>query len=148
MRFRALIAEGASILSSTTASVKTTVYTLASSHDTQETGAQQMTDRGATMAVTDDSFSHDVLSSSAPVLVDFWAPWCRPCKMMIPVLEEIAREKAAELRVVKLDVDANPNTAQDFEVASIPTIILFKDCHAVKRIVGTAALLRELSDAV
>jgi thioredoxin len=106
---------------------------------------------GSTVAVTDDSFSDDVLSSSTPVLVDFWATWCGPCKMVAPVLEEIATEKAGSLRVVKLDVDANPATARDFQVVSIPTMILFKDGEAVKRIVGAkgkAALLRELADVV
>ena len=110
-----------------------------------------MTEVSATAAVTDDSFSDDVLSSSTPVLVDFWAAWCGPCKMVAPVLEEIASDKAGELRVVKLDVDANPNTARDFQVVSIPTMILFKNGKAVKRIVGAkgkAALLRELSDVV
>ena len=80
-----------------------------------------------TVNVTDDSFSDDVLSSSTPVLVDFWATWCGPCKMVAPVLEEIAGEKAGALTVAKLDVDANPATARDFQVVSIPTMILFKD---------------------
>ena len=103
----------------------------------------------ATVAVTDDSFSDDVLASATPVLVDFWATWCGPCKMIAPVLEEIATEKAGELTVAKLDVDANPRTARDFQVVSIPTLILFKNGAPVKRIVGTkgkAALLRELAD--
>ena len=108
-------------------------------------------DTSATVAVTDDSFSDDVLTSSTPVLVDFWASWCGPCKMIAPVLEEIATEKAGALTVAKLDVDANPSTARDFQVVSIPTLILFKDGKPIKRIVGTkgkAALLRELSDVV
>jgi thioredoxin 1 len=103
------------------------------------------------VAVTDDSFADDVLSSSTPVLVDFWATWCGPCKMVAPVLEEIASEKAGALTVAKLDVDANPATARDFQVVSIPTLILFKDGTPVKRIVGAkgkAALLRELADVV
>ncbi|BBZ09656.1 thioredoxin [Mycolicibacterium doricum] len=104
---------------------------------------------GNSVTVTDDSFSNDVLTSSTPVLVDFWATWCGPCKMVAPVLEEIASEKAGALTVAKLDVDANPTTARDFQVVSIPTMILFKDGEPVKRIVGAkgkAALLRELAD--
>jgi thioredoxin 1 len=83
------------------------------------------------------------------VLVDFWAAWCGPCKMIAPVLEEIATEKAGALTVAKVDVDANPSTARDFQVVSIPTLILFKGGKPVKRIVGAkgkAALLRELAD--
>ncbi|UXA18154.1 thioredoxin [Mycobacterium sp. SMC-4] len=104
-----------------------------------------------TVTVTDDSFSDDVLASGNPVLVDFWATWCGPCKMVAPVLEEIAAEKADVLRVAKIDVDENPATARDFQVVSIPTMILFKDGEPVKRIVGAkgkAALLREISDVL
>ncbi|SBS76173.1 thioredoxin 1 [uncultured Mycobacterium sp.] len=110
-----------------------------------------MSDGGATVKVSDDSFSQDVLSSNTPVLVDFWATWCGPCRMVAPVLEEIATEKAGSLTVAKLDVDANPATARDFQVVSIPTLILFKDGQPVKRIVGAkgkAALLREIADLV
>jgi thioredoxin 1 len=106
---------------------------------------------GPTIEVSDASFSTDVLSSDKPVLVDFWATWCGPCKMVAPVLEEIAKERADALTVAKLDVDVNPETAREFQVVSIPTMILFKDGQPVKRIVGAkgkAALLRELSDLV
>lgn len=105
----------------------------------------------STVTVTDDSFAESVLLSPTPVLVDFWAAWCGPCRMVAPVLEEIAKEKSGSLTVAKVDVDANPGTARDFQVVSIPTLILFKDGKPVKRIVGAKskpALLRELSDVL
>ncbi len=105
----------------------------------------------STVNVSDDNFAEQVLASSTPVLVDFWAAWCGPCRMVAPVLEEIAQEKAGSLTVAKVDVDANPGTARDFQVVSIPTLILFKNGQAVKRIVGAkgkAALLRELADVL
>ena len=108
-----------------------------------------MSEGSATLTVTDGSFDSDVIKSGTPVLVDFWAPWCGPCKMIAPVLEELAGEKAGELTIAKLDVDANPETARSFNVVSIPTLILFKDGEPVKRIVGAkgkAALLREIAD--
>jgi thioredoxin 1 len=90
----------------------------------------------APITVTDATFDDEVLASDTPVLVDFWADWCGPCKMVAPVLEEIAGEKAGSLTIAKLDVDANPATARDFQVVSIPTMILFKDGEAAKRVVG------------
>ena len=104
-----------------------------------------------TITITDDSFKQDVLDSEKPVLVDFWATWCGPCKMVAPVLEEIAGEHADKLTIAKLDIDANPSAARDFQVMSIPTMILFQGGKAVKQIVGAkgkAALLKDLSDVL
>jgi len=76
---------------------------------------------------SDDSFEADVLQSEKPALVDFWAEWCGPCKMIAPILDEAATEYADRMAVVKLNVDENPNVAQKFGIRSIPTLILFKD---------------------
>lgn len=87
-------------------------------------------------AVTDSTFQQDVLQSSEPVLVDFWASWCQPCRMVAPVVEEIASENSGKIKVLKLDVDENQNTAMQYNVSSIPTLILFKDGQPVERVVG------------
>jgi thioredoxin 1 len=85
--------------------------------------------------VTDASFQADVLDADGPVLVDFWAPWCGPCRVVHPILEEIAAERE-ELTVLSLNVDDNQQTAGRYEVLSIPTLILFKDGAEAKRVVG------------
>mgnify|MGYP002030438432 FL=1 len=77
--------------------------------------------------VSDDSFDHDVLKAEGPVLVDFWAEWCGPCKMIAPVLEELADEYGEKLKVCKMDVDANPDTAPKYGIRGIPTLILFNN---------------------
>ena len=86
--------------------------------------------------VTDASFEEDVLKSAGPVLVDFWAQWCGPCKMIAPVLEELAEEYAGKLKIVKLDVDANPVTAPKYNVKGIPTLIIFKNGNVEAKKVG------------
>ena len=88
------------------------------------------------VAISDRTFDLEVLKSETPVLVDFWATWCGPCKMIAPVLEEITSEKDGKLKIAKLDVDQNPDSAQKFGVMSIPTLLLFKDGREVSRIVG------------
>jgi thioredoxin 1 len=87
-------------------------------------------------AVTDESFESDVLDAESPVLVDFWAEWCGPCKMIAPIVEELAEEYVGQMSVAKLDADENPNTMQAYGVMGIPTLILFKGGEAVERIVG------------
>lgn len=102
-----------------------------------------------TVTVTDSSWKDDVLDSEKPVLVDFWAEWCGPCKMVAPVLDEIAGENADKLTIAKLNIDENPSIARDFQVLSIPTMMVFVKGEAVKTIVGArpkAAIVSELSE--
>lgn len=102
-----------------------------------------------TKAVTDTTFDKEVLTSPIPVLVDFWAEWCTPCKMMAPVLDQLASEKSSQLTVVKLDVDSNTDIAGRYNVMSIPTLILFKGGQPVERLVGympKERLLGELAE--
>ena len=97
--------------------------------------------------LTDNTFDEEIKGSSAPVLVDFWAEWCGPCKMIAPVLEEIADDHDGKLRIGKLNIDENLEVARKFEVMSIPTLILFKDGEATHRIVGARGkgqLMQEL----
>jgi thioredoxin 1 len=112
-------------------------------------------DRGGTVGntkkVTDQTFKEDVLASDKPVLVDFWAEWCGPCKMVAPVLEEIAEQHADKITVAKLNVDENPQIAQEYRILSIPTMSVFADGKLVKSIIGAkpkAALLRDLADYI
>lgn len=85
---------------------------------------------------TDQSFEHEVLKSDKPVLVDFWAPWCGPCQMMGPIVEELAQEIRDKAKVGKINVDENPNTASKFGVMSIPTLKIFKGGKVVKEFIG------------
>lgn len=86
--------------------------------------------------VTDATFDQEVLNSSKPVLVDFWAAWCGPCRMVAPVVEQIANEYSDRLEVAKLDVDENPNVAMRYGIMSIPTLMIFKDGKIAQRMVG------------
>lgn len=89
--------------------------------------------------VTDDSFEQDVLSSEQPVLVDYWAEWCGPCKMIAPVLEEVAEEYGEKLQVVKLNIDENPNTPPKYGIRGIPTLMLFKNGNVEATKVGAVS---------
>ena len=103
------------------------------------------------VTLSDATFDETVGGSEKPVLVDFWAEWCGPCKMIAPVLEEIATEQGDKLEIAELNVDDNPNTAMKYNVMSIPTLLVFKDGEPVKRLVGAKGkgqLLQELAEYV
>ena len=103
----------------------------------------------STKAVTDSTFESEVLKSTKPVLVDYWAEWCGPCRQVAPVLDEIATEYASKIEIVKLNVDENPEVVRTYGIMNIPTLTVFKDGQVVKEIVGAkpkSALLRELED--
>lgn len=91
---------------------------------------------GTVSEVTDNSFQAEVLEAEVPVLVDFWAPWCGPCRMVAPVVEEIAKERGEDIKVVKLNIDDNQQTAIAYEVMSIPTLILFNQGQISKKVIG------------
>ena len=104
---------------------------------------------GAITTLDDATFDEEVKGAAEPVLVDFWAEWCGPCKMIAPILEEIANENGGKLRVAKLNVDDAPGVARRFEVQAIPTLIVFKDGEPAKRLIGAKGkgqLLQELQE--
>ncbi|MGI5875762.1 MAG: thioredoxin [Dethiobacteria bacterium] len=92
--------------------------------------------KGETVNVNDDNFQKEVLEAELPVLVDFWAPWCGPCRMVAPVLEDLALDYAEKIKVAKLNVDENPNSSSQYGIMSIPTMLLFKNGKLVETIVG------------
>ncbi|MFH1355412.1 MAG: thioredoxin [Candidatus Omnitrophota bacterium] len=98
---------------------------------------------------TDTNFKNEVLDSDLPVLVDFWAAWCGPCKMIAPLLEELAKEYSKKIKIGKVDVEANPKTATTYAVMSVPTLIFFKDGKIMEQIIGVLSrsdLKRKIED--
>jgi thioredoxin 1 len=107
---------------------------------------QQAMEHGVVVHATDDRFGDIVLASDIPVLVDFWAQWCPPCHMLSPVLDEIAAELAGRLRVVKVNVDENPEAAQRYGILAMPTLSVFRAGEVVSTVVGARPKRRLLSD--
>lgn len=103
---------------------------------------------GAVPEITDDNFTTEVLESSEPVLVDFWAPWCGPCRQLTPVVEELAAENQGSVKITKLNVDEASKTAQEYGITSIPTLLLFKGGEVQQRVLGVKpkAQLQEILD--
>jgi thioredoxin 1 len=106
---------------------------------------------GATKIVTDETFEADVLKNEKPVVVDYWAEWCGPCRMVGPVLEEIATEHADKIDVVKINIEENPEVAKRYRILQIPTLNVFSGGEVVKQIIGAkpkSALLRDLAEFI
>jgi thioredoxin 1 len=105
----------------------------------------------ATKVVTDESFESEVLQNPRPVIVEYWAQWCGPCRQVAPVLEAIAQEHAGQADVVKLNTDENPRTAQRYQVLAVPTLAVFSGGQVVKQVLGArskSALLRDFADVL
>ena len=104
---------------------------------------------GNTVTLTNATFDEEIGAATEPIVVDFWAEWCGPCKMIAPILDELSQEQSGKLRIAKLNVDDNPDIARRFDVMSIPTLIVFQDGQPAKRMVGAKGkgqLLQELSE--
>ena len=106
---------------------------------------------GHPVVVEDATFEEEVTNSSTPVVVDFWADWCGPCKMIAPIVEDLAEEMGDKVKFAKMDVDSNPQTAMQFSIRSIPTLLIFKDGKPVGQVVGAlpkAVLKKRVEDAI
>ena len=128
------------------------MYSVAPGNESDATRpTKEPTVAGQIPDVTDNNFQAEVLESETPVLVDFWAPWCGPCRVIAPTLEELAEERGEELRVVKLNVDENQMTSAQYDVMSIPTLIVFRNGEIAKKIIGALPkkrLIDELEPAI
>ena len=106
---------------------------------------------GAATHTSDSEFKKDVLDSNIPVLVDFWAEWCGPCKMVAPVLDELAKEYEGKIKIAKVDVDQNQQVAGNFNIRSIPTLLFFKNGQVVKQLIGAhpkTKLITEIQEVI
>jgi thioredoxin 1 len=111
-------------------------FTVIKFQQSKQQYSQGFSGMSAAAQVTDSSFKQEVLDSEIPVLVDFWAPWCGPCRMVAPVVDEIAQQYEGQVKVVKLNTDENPNIASQYGIRSIPTLMIFKGGQKVDMVVG------------